>query len=312
MSLHSLPQALQSDTAFTDHRTATTEFLESSDGGFVVALTDDGRTAEYQVPGMRPNANVLAPTRSIDGYDGGVQVTDRWANALRQLTPVPDEELPLRNSLSIPIRPEPLARLGVRYILLDRNRPADEFIPGWTGPLASDDDFEVWGNPAWIGDAIAWPAAIVSDDPAELLRESPSSAVGAAIVSEPADALECADAPAGCTPATLPTTRPRPERIEVDADVDRPTLVSVTQQALPGWSVEVDGNDEEVVVVDGLFLGVQVPPGDHTVTFRYRSPWLRASLLVSMASVAATIALALGSTIRRSGQSTQAAGGGDR
>ena len=28
---------------------------------------------------MRPNANVLAGVASIDGYDGGVQITERWA-----------------------------------------------------------------------------------------------------------------------------------------------------------------------------------------------------------------------------------------
>ena len=220
--------------------------------------------------------------------------------------------MPLRNSLSIPIRPEPLARLGVRYILLDRNRPAADFIPGWTGPLASDENFEVWGNPAWIGDAVAWPAAIASDDPAELIRESPSSAVGTALVAESADAFDCVGTPAECVPVALSTTRPRPERIEVDAVLERPGLVSVSQQALPGWTVEVDGNSADVVVVDGVFLGVQVPAGDHTVTFRYRSPWLRVSLFVSMLAVAATIGLALGGTLRRRGRSSQVAGGGDR
>ena len=106
--------------------------------------------------------------------------------------------------------------------------------------------------------------------------------------------------------------RPRPEQIDLTVDGDRPSLVSVTQQALDGWSVEVDGNDADVVVVDGLFLGVHVPAGDHTVTFRYRSPWLRLSLLVSMMAVVATIALGVGGTIRRRGRSAQAAGGGDR
>ncbi len=73
---------------------------------------------------------------SIDGYDGGVQITERWADALRRFQPDPPIELPLRNSLTLPIEPEPLARLGVRYILLDNKRPPDVFIPGWDGPLA--------------------------------------------------------------------------------------------------------------------------------------------------------------------------------
>ena len=275
MSIHSIPQALATDTPFTSHRTTTTEFLRQQDAGLVVALTDDGQSVEYEVPGMRPNANVLAGVASIDGYDGGVQVTERWADALRRFQPDPPIDLPLRNSLTLPIEPEPLARLGVRYILLDNKRPADVFIPGWEGPVASDDNFDVWENPAWLGDAVAWPAAIASDDPAELLRETPQVAALAAIVDDPDDAFECDGAPNECEPVGITTDRPRPEQIDLTVDGDRQSLVSVTQQALDGWTVEVDGNDAEVVVVDGLFLGVHVPAGDHTVTFQYRSPWLR-------------------------------------
>ncbi len=312
MSIHSIPQLIATDTPFTSHRTTTTEFLRQQDAGFVVALTDDGQTVEYEVPGMRPNANVLAGVASIDGYDGGVQVTERWADALRRFQPNPPIDLPLRNSLTLPVEPEALARLGVRYILLDNRRPPDVFIPGWNGPLASDENSDVWENPAWLGDAVAWPAAIVSDDPAELLRETPEVAALAAIVENPEDAFECSGVPTECEPVGIATDRPRPEQIDLSVNADRRTIVSVAQQALAGWSVEVDGEDADVVVVDGLFLGVQVPAGDHTVTFRYGSPWLRASLIVSGLALAATIALAIGGTVRRRGQDTQAAGGGDR
>jgi hypothetical protein len=99
MSLHSIPQQSRIDGSFTSFRTPTTDFLAGVDAGFTVALTDDGRPAEYQVPGMRPNANVLNQVASIDGYDGGVQITERWADALRRFQPDPPTELPLRNSL---------------------------------------------------------------------------------------------------------------------------------------------------------------------------------------------------------------------
>jgi uncharacterized membrane protein YfhO len=88
-------------------------------------------------------------------------------------------------------------------------------------------------------------------------------------------------------------------------------LVSVAQQALPGWAVTVDGEPAEVVEIDGIFLGVAVPPGDHDIVFRYSSPWLAASLAVSLAAIAATVALLLGDTIR-SRRRAQAAGSGDR
>jgi hypothetical protein len=312
MSVHSIPQAIATDTPFTSHRTATTEFLREREAGLVLALTDDGRTVEYEVPGMRPNANILAGVASIDGYDGGVQITERWADALRRFQPDPPIELPLRNSLTLPIEPDPLARLGVRYILLDNKRPPDVFIPGWEGPLASDDNWDVWENPAWIGDAVAWPAAIASDDPAELLRETPGVAALAAIVEHPEDAFACSGSSAECGPVGLSVDRPRPEQIDLTVNTDRQTVVSVAQQALPGWNVEVDGEGAEVVVVDGLFLGVQVPEGEHDIRFTYSSPWLTMTLAISLLAIAATVGLVIGDTVSRRRRISQAAGGGDR
>lgn len=309
MSLHSIPQRTRTEVAFTSHRTETTDFLAGVDAGYVVALTADGRPAEYQVPGMRPNANVLSGVASIDGYDGGVQITERWADALRRFQPDPPTELPLRNSLTLPIEPAPLGRLGVRYVLLDLDRPAADFIPGWTGPIAADPLFEVWENPEWIGDAVAWSSAITSDDPAALLRDDPALAADSALVADPTQALECSST---CAPVGLAVQRPRPERLVVSVDLDRATVVSVARQALPGWSVTVDGRAASIVEVDGIFLGAAVPAGGHEVVFTYRSPWLTATLIVSLLAVAATIALALGDIVATRRRTPQAAGGGNR
>ena len=308
MSLHSIPQKMTTDVAFTSPRTATTDFLADADAGLVVALTDDGRPAVYQVPGMRPNANVLNGVASIDGYDGGVQITQRWADSLRRFQPDPPTELPLRNSLVLPIEPEPLGRLGVRYILLDLARPPADFIPGWTGPVAADDLFEVWENPAWVGEAVAWSSAVVSDDPAEQLRSDRSVVAESALVADASNTLTCSTE---CAPVGIPVQRERPEGIEVSVDFDRATVVSVAQQALPGWTATIDGADADVVEVDGIFLGAAVPPGEHTIVFTYRSPWLATTLVLAMLAVAATIALVVGDTVQ-SRRRAQAAGSGDR
>jgi hypothetical protein len=308
MSMNSIPQQLRTEVAFTNMRTPTTDFLADVDAGFTVALTDDGRTADYQVPGLRPNSNALHGVPSIDGYDGGVQITQRWADALRRFQPDPATELPLRNSLTLPIEPGPLARLGVRYILLDLARPPADFIPGWVGPVAADDLFEVWENPDWLGDAVAWSSAAVSDDPAELLRNDLASVARTALVTDPSAALDCAD---DCDPVGLDVRRPRPERIEVSVDLDRQAVVSVAQQALPGWTLTVDDEQADVVEVDGIFLGARVPPGEHEIVFTYRSPWLTATIVLSLLAIAATISLAVADMVQ-SRRRAQVAGGGDR
>ena len=180
MSLHSMPMSKTTDTPFTDHPSTTTDYLRDHPGGSTIALTDDERGPAYEVPGLRPNANVLPGIPSIDGYDGGVQITKRWAKSLERFTPDPPTELPLRNSLHVPVTPESMSRLGVRYALLDNGRDPDVFIPGWVGPLADDGNISVWENPLWIGDAVAWPTVTVAaaDDAADLLRTDPDGTRG--------------------------------------------------------------------------------------------------------------------------------------
>jgi hypothetical protein len=131
-------------------------------------------------------------------------------------------------------------------------------------------------------------------------------------VASPENAFECVGVPSECEPVGLATDRPRPEQIDLTVDTDRRTVVSVAQQALSGWNVEVDGRSADVVVVDGLFLGVQVPEGRHDIRFTYSSPWLTTTLVISFLAIAATIALVIGDTVSNRRRISQAAGGGDR
>ncbi len=47
------------------------------------------------------------------------------------------------------------------------------------------------------------------------------------------------------------------------------------------------------MLVDGLFLGVEVPAGEHVITWRYSSPWLVPTLIVSLLATVTTILLVL-------------------
>lgn len=292
LSLRSVPVRLRTDTAFTEHQTPTSQFLAGTTG-FTIALTDDGAGPEYEVPGLRPNANVLSDVRSIDGYDGGVQITERWATALRRLNPEPFPDLPLRNSLSLPVDPLSLARLGVRYVLLDRDRPAEVFVPDWRGPVASDEWFEVWENPWWRGEALAWSASIVGDpsEAADLLRTQADRFTDTVLVDAAGSALDCPD-PEACGAQPLELERRSAEHLVVRVDREHPSVVMVHRQALPGWVVRVDGVAADPVVVDGLFLGVEVPAGEHEVVWRYRPGWIAPSFALMV--VAALVTAALG------------------
>ncbi|HEV2722406.1 MAG TPA: hypothetical protein VG323_20465 [Thermoanaerobaculia bacterium] len=58
--------------------------------------------------------------------------------------------------------------------------------------------------------------------------------------------------------------------IHAAIDVQKPSMMIVTQQRLPGWSVDVDGH-RAALAPHGDFLAVEVPAGKHDVLFRYWS-----------------------------------------
>ncbi len=54
-----------------------------------------------------------------------------------------------------------------------------------------------------------------------------------------------------------------------------------------GWKAEVDGKPAEIRLFGGAMAGVELPAGQHTVSFRYTPPGLYAGLALSLVSAAA-------------------------
>jgi hypothetical protein len=236
----------------------------AGEAGLAIALTDDAfGDTPYLVAGFRPNTNVLADARSLDGYDGGVQVTERFAELGRRLAPDVDPALPLRNKLPFALTPELAAELGVRWALIDGRRDVAGQLPGWTPTPWRDEAFEVWENPAWTGDAV----------------------------------LVGSDGPAAAGP--LPLDQPDPGRMEVQLDGAAGRVV-VHRQTAPGWRAEVDGRSVPVTTHDGFFLAVDVPAGADQLVLEYRPRWVVPALAVGTVGVIALAAVsAIGMTRRR-------------
>ena len=122
--------------------TSTTNWL-SAHPDSTIAITLDTGTNEYLVPALRPNAQALFSIPSIDGYDGGVQISSRWALTMNRFTKSPAYDSPLRNSISFPLPTDQLARLGIRYVLVDNTYDMKKIAPDWLGPKISDELFSV-------------------------------------------------------------------------------------------------------------------------------------------------------------------------
>ncbi len=82
-------------------------------------------------------------------------------------------------------------------------------------------------------------------------------------------------------------------QVEVLVSAPTPSLLVLRDAAGRGWSVRVDGTISEMLLVDGMFRGVAVAGGTHSVVFRYQTPGLRRGLMVSAVTLLGMVGLLL-------------------
>jgi hypothetical protein len=86
----------------------------------------------------------------------------------------------------------------------------------------------------------------------------------------------------------------RPDRVEVDVELDGPGYLVLVDAYDPGWQASIDGRTTRVLRANVAFRAVQVPAGAHRVRFVYRPLSVKVGVGVSVlaAVVAAVLALA--------------------
>ncbi|MFZ6005533.1 MAG: YfhO family protein [Actinomycetota bacterium] len=293
MSNHSLARGLQAGSPFTELGSEITTYLQTQPGR-TLALTDD-RLGEpdYLVPGMRPNTNAALGIASLDGYDGGTQVTKRWVQAVAALSPgTLDPELPLRSQMKLPISTQVSARLGLRWLLVDTNgRPLDSVAPDWGPPARRDGTMVLLENPDWEAEAtiVRRSTTAPADHPAPVLRSAPPGTV----------VLEMGSAALPSCALACETTRAATHRVNpTSIDIDLPSgtqagMLTIDEQASEGWSARVDGSAVPIEEANGMYIGVRVPDGAERVELRYAAPGLRRGLVVSGASLVVALLILL-------------------
>lgn len=79
-------------------------------------------------------------------------------------------------------------------------------------------------------------------------------------------------------------------RLDIDAEGD--SFIASSEVALPGWSLELDGERWPLEVINGVFLGWRVPPGRHSAVLAYRPEGWELSVSLFALSLAVTLFLA--------------------
>jgi hypothetical protein len=78
-----------------------------------------------------------------------------------------------------------------------------------------------------------------------------------------------------------------------------PALLLLSDMMVPGWSVEVDGQESTLLVADLVLRAVALPAGEHTVRFYFSDPSVKAGLSLTLTGLLIAFALVFAETILR-------------
>jgi hypothetical protein len=223
-------------------------------GGRVLSLGGEGL---FDYAGhrraLRPNTHVYDELRSVDGYDGGLLVTDEWAAAMAAMTTKGDEYgrgRTLRDNLDRPVDPERFMELDTtRVVVHDTTLDMAAVLPPGSERLPDAGDVAVWATPAY-GPVF----------------------------------LEGGDAPAGLR---LERDLDRPDRLVVHVPAAAAgRRVVVSEAYAPGWSapgVDLERHHD-------LLMSFEAPAGGGRIVLAYRTPGLVAGAVLSLFGLAAVAA----------------------
>lgn len=201
-----------------------------------------------------------------------------------------------------PFYPQLLNYMGVRVILGERNLP-------WMDDDATRDRLRLrflrtqgrlslWKNESahgrlrWVPQ---WQAAKDLDEAMTQLVTPGFPGRSACVVTAtgpayealqaalPAGLAEGGDAAVADTRCTL--VRETPEEIEITTDTTRGGLLILADTYASGWHAYVDGKREPILRVNGLFRGLYLPGGQHSIVFTYAPLSVTVGLLITGLSV---------------------------
>ncbi len=98
-----------------------------------------------------------------------------------------------------------------------------------------------------------------------------------------ADAIPAPGATNSASPGTVDYTSYTPKKFVLQAKAEAPSVLLVNDRFDPNWKVWVDGKPEPLLRCNFIMRGVAVPPGTHTVEFRFQPPIK--PLYVSLAAI---------------------------
>lgn len=254
---------------------------------------DDGMTIDLLVN----NHGMLWQIADIQGYNP-LQL-QRYVEFMSALNGGPQEyhgAYILPDGLASPLLP----LLSPAYIVIPKSVPAGrvdlQLLVASYPEVASTSSVRILRYTdamprAWI---VHEAISAESEDIPELLASGAVDLRTTAVLETEAPPL---DPPGSQVMESAKITRYEPSAITVDVTSDGRGLLVLSETYAEGWSAQVDGQQVDVLPVDGLLRGVPIPAGSHVVTLKFDPPGLDQGFAIFGATVL-LIAVAFGQAVR--------------
>ncbi len=251
---------------------------------FLVRSTQFGDHEEERVPYqlglLMPNTQALLGIHSIDFYQP-IQ-TSRMGRLLAALgsdsAPAPDSErlalqnIPLDEKIrTIAKRTKLLSALGVTYVVSAQELPEPFVKVESIRPVSRLPEIGIYSSPTGGGlFSVPFDVRVMRPNEDEMVRILTTESGDAALV----ECMHCDVLPAENLLSYMGTLKQDPTFVSATVTVNQDAWLKIGRARLPGYRVFVDGNAVKTAIMDGIYPGVLVPVGTHTVDMRITYAWL--------------------------------------
>jgi hypothetical protein len=277
-----LPQAIPRGTP------AIAYLQRNSGQSRVIGLNDAGGV--YST--LPADANINYGLREPTGQDPP-QPTLRYFHLWQLAAPDQNDVFGLTLPTLTPVALRVMSVLGVRYIFTD---PAAAPLAGLPAVYRGS-DLIIYRNAGAVAPAFVPP--VVQPVAGE---RSALSAISSATFDPQRVAL-VEPGPSGSVPragaGVVSIQREQGSSVRMSANMTRGGLVVLNDAWAQGWSAAIDGRPAQILRVNDVMRGVDVPAGQHTITWSYSVPGLRLGTVVSLLALLLVMAAGGWLLIRR-------------
>jgi len=217
---------------------------------------------------------------SLDGSDGGMLPTWRWAELKRALMGLKgyNPDLAMRSEGGRIPSSGTLGAFGVRYLLLDEGRSGQD--PGWVAVEGTGGvPLRLLRNSALLPRARVVHEAQFFTSEQGLLEALPGLDLGRTVaLSEEVEY----QAPAEPGRDAVVLARDSPNEVVVEVSAEQPGFLVLSDSYYPGWKAYLDGQEVPLLRADYAVRAVQLAAGSHEVRFVFDPLSIKLGLAASV------------------------------